>query len=708
MKSIKTLLPALIFISSFLTPLHSQWKTNSAFGFYSLCTTGNILFASFGDGYNRFKGVYRSTDNGKSWVFKSNGIPQNSEVAQILSDSVNTYVYTSANGIYKTTDNGESWTAISKDARLNTGTFCLLSASTMMVAKNSTVLISKNGGTSWDTCKSGLPSTFIVSATIGYAGKFIIGLSTKGIFETKDLGTTWTALNTGLSTATGTTGFLSSFEGNRLYTAIGDDKLYQLTYPSWTAINTTNVGGPTCVGYYNGTLYAAVPNSAKIYYSTNNGSSWSNKTLTDNSNVNVYSFFPFNKSMMIATKMGLQINGLYSTNERCSAFTQLSKAPVSDVKSILTFQNDRFLTGYFISYDSCKTWSSRQPGLYSAINSAINFGDTLLAGMVGGSSSNACVFRSIDDGNNWSFCGNGFGYNNMTVVALAKLGDRAFAATSNAIFVSTNKGTNWTKKFSTWGANALATSDTCIFAAVNNLGSGAAYSSDKGQSWWSYNTGISSNAASTAIAWAKGKVFLGTFSSGLYTSTDNGHTWASANTGFPAHFEITNLSAIGNYMFAGVYTSDSAKIYYSADNGNTWKDFSDGLPLANRILSIKLFNGQVYAAAGNGLYYRDFADVTGIEKQAIPAHPANYSLEQNYPNPFNPSTTILFTTRQNELVTLKVYDMLGREVKTLVNGFTTAGSHEVRFDSEGMASGIYIYRLTTAHGVESRKMILQK
>ncbi|MCE1188166.1 MAG: T9SS type A sorting domain-containing protein [Ignavibacteria bacterium] len=708
MQSLKVIFAAIIVISASINLSYAQWKTNSAFGSYSICTTGNTLFASFGDGSYRFKGVYRSTDFGKTWAFRSNGIPQNAEVSQILSDSVNTYVYTTASGIYKTLDNGESWVAVSTDSRLGSGVCTVLSSSILLVAKTNAILVSKNGGATWDSSKTGLPTGFTVSGAVSYPGKFIIGLNTKGIYESTDFGGSWAALNTGLSTTTGTTAFLSLFEGNRLYTSINDGKLYQLTYPTWTAINTTGVGNPACVGYYSGTLYTAVVNSPKIYYSLNNGSSWSNKALTTDNNVAIYSFFPLNKAMMIATMHGLQINGLYSTTDRGATFTQLSSAPVSDVKSILTFQNNRFLTGYFISYDSCKSWSTRQPGLTSAINSAINFGDTVLVGMAGGGSLNGCVYRSVDDGANWSFCGTGFTNNNTTVVALAKIGDRAFAATSSGVFVSTNKGTNWTKKLSTWGANALAANDTCIFAAINSLGVGAAFSSDYGQSWLSFNSGINSNANSTAIAWLNGKIYLGTYSNGIYISSDNGHTWVSSNNGFPTNFEVTCLSVIGNYMFAGVYIGNSAKIYYSSTNGTTWKDFSDGLPLVNRILSIKQFAQKIYAAAGNGLYFCDITDVSGIEKGPESSSLRTFSIEQNYPNPFNPSTVIRFVMPQSGYATLRVYDLLGREIRSLFNGFATAGRHEVRFNAEGLASGIYLYRLSTGQGVESRKMLLEK
>lgn len=80
----------------------------------------------------------------------------------------------------------------------------------------------------------------------------------------------------------------------------------------------------------------------------------------------------------------------------------------------------------------------------------------------------------------------------------------------------------------------------------------------------------------------------------------------------------------------------------------------------------------------------------------------------NYPNPFNPTTTISYELPSNSFVTLKVYDVLGREVKTLVNGYQEAGSHSVQFNGENLPSGVYLYRLTAPGVVQVKKMLMMK
>ena len=88
--------------------------------------------------------------------------------------------------------------------------------------------------------------------------------------------------------------------------------------------------------------------------------------------------------------------------------------------------------------------------------------------------------------------------------------------------------------------------------------------------------------------------------------------------------------------------------------------------------------------------------------------PVSYELSQNYPNPFNPSTKIEFIIPNDEKVTVKVYDILGREVRTLLDEFKEAGHHEVEFSASSLASGTYIYRLNSGSFSQIKKMQLIK
>ncbi|MCF8412170.1 MAG: T9SS type A sorting domain-containing protein, partial [Melioribacteraceae bacterium] len=105
--------------------------------------------------------------------------------------------------------------------------------------------------------------------------------------------------------------------------------------------------------------------------------------------------------------------------------------------------------------------------------------------------------------------------------------------------------------------------------------------------------------------------------------------------------------------------------------------------------------------------------VTGIEDGRIELVPSNFALEQNYPNPFNPTTSIRFTLPEAEFVSLKIYDMLGNEIRTVMNSDKSSGTHTAVWDGRDnggsqVTSGTYIYRLTAGNNVEVRKMLLLK
>jgi alpha-glucosidase (family GH31 glycosyl hydrolase) len=129
-------------------------------------------------------------------------------------------------------------------------------------------------------------------------------------------------------------------------------------------------------------------------------------------------------------------------------------------------------------------------------------------------------------------------------------------------------------------------------------------------------------------------------------------------------------------------------------------------------------DGFFYDAASNRLYihvptvpeslYQLTAEDIILDVDEPKDSPQDFVLEQNYPNPFNNNTRIVFTLHKSSTVLLKVHDVLGREVATPINGFVSAGKHEVGFDASGLASGVYIYRLSAAGYTQTRKLVLIK
>jgi hypothetical protein len=113
-----------------------------------------------------------------------------------------------------------------------------------------------------------------------------------------------------------------------------------------------------------------------------------------------------------------------------------------------------------------------------------------------------------------------------------------------------------------------------------------------------------------------------------------------------------------------------------------------------------------------GLFWVDFTIFSvfpplSVQRSPV-SGPLDFELSQNYPNPFNPATSIGYGISNTEFVTLKVFDILGREVAVLVNEKKAPGSYEVKFDAAGLASGVYLYRLSAGDFVQTRKMVVVK
>ncbi len=104
----------------------------------------------------------------------------------------------------------------------------------------------------------------------------------------------------------------------------------------------------------------------------------------------------------------------------------------------------------------------------------------------------------------------------------------------------------------------------------------------------------------------------------------------------------------------------------------------------------------------------DKSILTGVKEDIISSQPTEFSLSQNYPNPFNPTTSFEYSLAENSFVAVKVYDVLGREVATLVNSNKDAGKYRLDFDASNLPSGLYIYELRTENFVQTRKMMLMK
>jgi photosystem II stability/assembly factor-like uncharacterized protein len=194
----------------------------------------------------------------------------------------------------------------------------------------------------------------------------------------------------------------------------------------------------------------------------------------------------------------------------------------------------------------------------------------------------------------------------------------------------------------------------------------------------------------------------------VHYTVDGGNTW-----GLTLFYDVITFG-FGSCSLG--WASTVAGIYYTTNSGHNWT--SKSLPTTNTIRTISMINefiGYCAGDAGTILKTTDGGGLyTSISKNEN--YTNAFSLSQNYPNPFNPSTKIKFQIPLSPLsergvggfVTLKIYDILGREVATLVNQQLKPGTYEVEWDGTNYPSGVYFYKLTSGDFSSSKKMVLVK
>lgn len=227
----------------------------------------------------------------------------------------------------------------------------------------------------------------------------------------------------------------------------------------------------------------------------------------------------------------------------------------------------------------------------------------------------------------------------------------------------------------------------------------------------------------------------------LHRSTDNGNSWSPGirvnqdliNDGKIQYFPHLTLDDQGtlNILFYDDRntTSDSAMVFIarSIDGGDTWKEYE----IKNTTFKPKPITGGVSGYQGdhisliannnnlNAYWMADYSgiyqvwssivdrSILGVRGEENPGS-VSFVLYQNYPNPFNPSTVIKYSVSKESYITLKVFDTLGREVKTLVSTRQNTGEYEVNFQPDKLSTGIYFYTLQSGQSRITKKMLLLK
>ncbi|MCU0644255.1 MAG: T9SS type A sorting domain-containing protein [bacterium] len=157
---------------------------------------------------------------------------------------------------------------------------------------------------------------------------------------------------------------------------------------------------------------------------------------------------------------------------------------------------------------------------------------------------------------------------------------------------------------------------------------------------------------------------------------------------------ITYSDSIGRlYLDDSLAISFKFDMVHGKDKTISLSDFSDGVVFKGIFSDLKIYTGAIY---------------TKVIEEPLISVTKSFSLSQNYPNPFNPSTRIKYQLATASHVVLTIYNLAGQEIATLVNKFQSTGEHEVTWQSKGLPSGLYFYKIQAGEYSETKKLILQK
>jgi hypothetical protein len=304
---------------------------------------------------------------------------------------------------------------------------------------------------------------------------------------------------------------------------------------------------------------------------------------------------------------------------------------------------------------------------------------------------------------------------------------------TNYLYRTTDGANNWTKvspQLTDWvQGRRLGTITTIAVAPTNSeviyVGTDDSHiwvSTDNGTNWTEISDGLPERwVTRVAVDPTNENMVYATFNGlkwkdpqpHVFRSTDKGTFWTDISSNLPD--APVNAFAVDPVEPERLYLGNDVGMFVSFDSGQSWWVLGDGLPiLPIGDIEIHPTTRELVAGTyGRSMYKIDLNSIPTNVESSNPVLSGFY-LEQNYPNPFNPSTTIKFEipsvlasgAKQSQFVTLKVYDILGNEVATLVNEEKQPGVYEVEFDAAKLTSGIYFYQLQAGNFSQTKKMVL--
>lgn len=604
--------------------------------------------------------IFKTTNSGINWIqYYASTTTNNINSIYFTNDSVG-YVAGDDGRMLKTTNQGLNWISIA-----NSGTYFYQFNSIYFLNENTGFVAGENGA----------------------------------LYKTTNEGLNWQAISSGITDDLWNIKFINSdtgfiVAGGRFTDVTG--KILRTTNSgnTWEIIQLINTNNYRGLAVFNNNIYA-VGYWGTVIKSSNRGLNWIDFSNTmQNNNITDFKIFDSLKFLAVCN------NG----------------------NSLITSNGGG-------------TWSISNLGINYHLNSVF-FIDQNTGYIAGGysifipptnTSYYSKIYKSTNGGINWNLI---FGLNNepgelKSIIFISN--NTGFSVGSGGILrKTTNSGTNWITQYlgSDWLNSVSFINPNTGFISGSN---GNIYkTTDSGGSWVLINTGF--NLSLYSIAFPSDNTGYIASNNQVIKTTNGGLNWVSNNITLSYSFQINKISFLDNNIGFAVGLSfpiygRAGEIFKTTNGGINWQhlSFSSTNPTYQRrgLNSIQFLN------ENTGYIMGEIATILkttngGSTIYIIPISsktPNSISMYQNYPNPFNPTTIIKFDVAMDSRfpgndppwqVVLKVYDVMGREVQTLVNERLQPGTYEVSFDGSSLTSGVYFYKLITNGYTETRKMLLLK
>lgn len=643
----------------------------------------NIIFAGLYSGK-----MYRTTNGGTTWTPIT---ISSSPIRRIVINSNNDLFIGTDAGLYRSSNLGNTneliFNGTISDMAINSQNNLFVS----LIGVHGIAFSSDNGNT-WSLLPT--PSSNR-SISIDSNDEIVIGSST-GIYKSVNNGSSWEQI-------LACNNFLLSIKkfGDRILAATYSNFVY-FTKDNGISWDTISVN-------INQTFSTFISESHQIYVggygnlikSINDGLSWFHYK-GDLTNPLVFEFTN-DENGYIYISSGLSIYKTIKPEELDGWHLQVSNTFNLLSKVYLIDQSIGLVVGslgtILKTTNGGSSWYSQQSGTFYNLW-GISFCNSNYGIAVG---EGGTILKTTNGGSNWYI---------QTSGTTARLNSVSFIDVNNALIVGENSlilkttdgGATWVQRSSGTGSwiylNGVKHIDVNNAFAVGSLGT-ILKTSDGGATWIQQSSGttyalmnIAFSSSSRGLAVGNNGIILLTTDGGVNWSTKFLNTDNLWDISFP---DAMNATAVGS----------NGLILRSINGGQSWYHQYSGT--ANNLLGVCLsdYNTGIAVGSSGTILKTGNSYVTNVGEDGF-YRPNEFLLSQNYPNPFNPSTTIKYFIPKFSHVIIKVFDILGNEIETLVNEEKSAGRHELSWNAANIPSGVYLYRLQVGNLVEVKKMIILK